>query len=254
MSLSRLRATEMLVLARSWLDPESRAGKAIAKEPVLAAAVRRLAQTCDELNAATQPRDEKLRIAEISNEQKRVDARHDDILRGIHGLLGSSALLLGGDAAQELIEIRNALLPGGLESVNASYIGEAGAADLLSRGLTPAVKAQLEGIRVGPVGRQKALRDFIEEWISLAKRLGKLEDEKARLGASAAEAPSAASASKARNEWVRTVNAMLAAAELIDLDAETDALLFGPLRAAAKLAGRRGSSSSASKRKLGATR
>ena len=72
--------------------------------------------------------------------------------------------------------------------------------------------------------------------------LGALEDERARLS----PAPSSSGEiNEARLAWVRIMNAMVANAELAKLDADTDRLLFAPLRAAEQIADARGRGKSA---------
>ena len=72
---------------------------------------------------------------------------------------------------------------------------------------------------------------------SFAKQLGGLEDERAHL--SQATPSAAKEIAMARNRWIRVVKAFLACAEVANLDAETDNLLFAPLRAAEQVADNR---------------
>ena len=72
-----------------------------------------------------------------------------------------------------------------------------------------------------------------------AKRLGDLEDERAGLSPPTS---TATEVNAAHYTWVRVVNALLANAELAGVDADTDRLLFAPLRAAEQTAESRGHS------------
>ena len=71
--------------------------------------------------------------------------------------------------------------------------------------------------------------------ISLARQLGELEDEKARL-LDKPDMSAAMAIVTARNLWIRTVNAFLANADLAGLTEGQDKLIFGPLRRAEKTA------------------
>jgi hypothetical protein len=81
------------------------------------------------------------------------------------------------------------------------------------------------------------LLDLVNNWLGVAKQIGDLEDERGRL-----TPPPTASAdiNSARLAWIRIVNALVANAELANLDATTAHLLFAPLRAAEKAADSRG--------------
>jgi hypothetical protein len=81
----------------------------------------------------------------------------------------------------------------------------------------------------------------VKEWIENARRLGELEDEKARLEAAPADSSGLARLN-ARNAWVRVANALVANAEMAELDDKTMAVIFGPLWAAEATADRRGTS------------
>jgi hypothetical protein len=162
-------------------------------------------------------------------------------MRGVHGVLSSLALLAGaGTQRDAFLELRDVLLPEGLEGTQKSYRAEAGAADLLRTRLAaePAAKKHLKEI---PVLKLSALH-FVEQWMASAKRLGELEDERGKL-AGAPSNGNGTQAVAARNQWIRAVNALVANAELAELDEETDRLLFGALRLAEKAADRRGRAS-----------
>jgi hypothetical protein len=237
MAFRHLESTVMLQISATWLDPASDANKVLLAVPDLATFLPRLAKPHTSLSALLQPGSD-TRIAAIISEQFEIDIRHDGIIRGVFAFLSGAAELLSGDAGKALIELRDFLVPEGLSSLQKSYRTEAAQAAQLNERLTPTIKAQLDSLHLGLSGQSKPLRHFVDEWISLGKKLGLLEDEKARLQDSPAET-TAQAIIKARNLWIRTVNALVAQAELVEIDEATDRLVFGPLRAASKNAERK---------------
>jgi len=71
----------------------------------------------------------------------------------------------------------------------------------------------------------------------VAAQPGTLEDERARLNPTPS---TSAEINDARLGWVRIMNALVANAELANLDADSDRLVFGPLRAAEQSADAQG--------------
>jgi hypothetical protein len=100
-----------------------------------------------------------------------------------------------------------------------------------------ALEARLKTVNL----HDRNLLELVHEWQIVAKQMGQLEDERARL---APGSTSAADIIKARLAWVRVMNALQANAELAQVDESTDHLLFDPLRAAEKAASNRGKSKS----------
>jgi hypothetical protein len=252
MALKRLFSEEMLQLSGTWVDPKSKAHKALLASPDLAPAMPRLTTTHNQLATLAQPVSEDPRVAAIMDEQSRLDPRHDDIVRGGYGLLTSAAFLLGGEEGAELLKLRDLLFPDGLSLILKTYRGEAGTAAQLEKRLTPEVRAQLASISVGAKGQKKTLEHFVDELLAVGAKLGALEDEKAILQPSPGEPGTGAGAAllAARNQWVRVVNALVANNELAALDPEEDKLIFGSLRAAEKASDRR--EGSAAKKKADA--
>lgn len=243
MALRRLSNEEMLHVSTAWLDGKSKAHKALSATALLAPLVPLVRGAHEALAKLAQPVADDPRLPAISEEEAAVDARHDDIIRGTHMLLTGAAYLLGTGtvlAGAELLALRDTVVPDGLESVKKTYRGEAGQAAQLELRLTPALRKVLESIAVGRKSDKRNLGQFVDEWLQHGKRLGELEDEKGRLQASAVSGPRGAATFSARNGWVQATNALLANATLAELDADTDALLFGPLRAAEKTADKRG--------------
>ncbi len=241
MALKNLSHDEMLQVSAGWVDPKTKAHKAILAQPDLKPSLARLSSAHADLALAAQPVASNSRIAEISAREGSLDARHDIVIRASYALLGAFAdLLQDAPQAQELLTLRDLLLPDGLRSTTKSYRAEAGQAGQLASRLTPGIRSQLDSLLVGPKGSGRPLSAFIDEWIALGKQLGELEDERGRLPSPSPDAPSASATLLAsRNQWVRVVNAFIANGAVAELDPETDRLIFGPLRDAEKRAARR---------------
>src|SRR5512132_1203605 len=124
MAFKRLLSEEMLQLSATWVDPKSKAHEAILATPDLAPSMPRLTSAHDTLASLAQPASVDPRIAAIIQEEAVVDPRHDDIIRGGHGLLTEAAFLLGSEGAG-LLALRDTLFPDGLSSTQKSYRAEA---------------------------------------------------------------------------------------------------------------------------------
>jgi hypothetical protein len=235
MALKNLTSEEMLQLSGNWIDPKSPAHAAIITVPELAAKLQRMGDTHGGLANAAQP-PENPRLAQISAEEGPIDLRHDAIIRGIFGHLTATAELVGGEAGEQLIALRDKLIPDGLSSQQKTYRAEAGQAAQLADRLTADVLKQTDAIIVGQGAAAKSLTEYLKEWITLGKQLGALEDEKGKILAEQADAATGTALVKARNQWIRLVNSFIADGALAQLDDGTDALVFGPLRDAGKKA------------------
>jgi hypothetical protein len=164
------------------------------------------------------------RLAEISQLAAEQDSVHDLLARGIYGFLSEAAQLV--DNGEDLVELRDELMPQGLaQTIQSTYRGQAGQAKLLRERLNPAAKNKLQAL-VLPDGSN--LVDRVQAWLAAADRLGKLEEERARIESD--NPPFGTRTVIARNQWVRTVNALLAVAALAEIDEDTDRIVFGPLR------------------------
>ena len=240
MAFKRLSSEEMLQLSGAWVDPLSEARAAILATPDLAPAMPRVTAAHGALASLAQPVKADPRLAAISEEEGSLDARHDDVIRGGYGVLTGAAFLLGA-GGRALLALRDSLFPDGLSSVQKTYRAEAGQAAQLAGRLTPALRAQLASIGVGPEDEKKTLEQFVDELIGLGAQLGALEDEKGRLQPAPGQASHQGGAAllAARNQWIRVANALVANGEAAQLDEATDKLIFGPLRAAEKAADRR---------------
>ena len=242
MALKRLLSEEMLALSAAWINPQSSAHQAILASSDLAPQLPKITAAHNDLASAAQPVPVNPRIAEISKEQASLDARHDDILRGIYWLLTGTIHLLGPQSdGIPLLQLRNALLPDGLPSLQKSYRAEAGQAQQLKERLTPELRAQTDKITVGPKNKSRTLTKLLEEWIELGNQIGSLEDEKGQLAVPLGESSANAVLLAARNKWIRAVNLFVALAESAELEAASHQLILGPLQLAESKADQRSS-------------
>lgn len=222
-----MNVEEMGHVSGTWLNPADPAHAAILAEPLLAPHLVPLGKAHGGvLDLLKLTRDG--RVAQIILLATRTDGRHDGIIRGTYNMLTAMAELMG-NGGEELLALRDELVPDGLRSVNKSYRAEALQADELGKRLTPAMRARTDAITVGAGAAARPLTAYLDEWVALGKELGALEDERDRLLAGPPDPTTIVpSATKARNYWVKVVNAMLDAAELAELDEATMATIFAP--------------------------
>ena len=175
----------MIQISGTWIDPASKAHDAILANDEIKPITGRIRAAHELLATAAQPVDTP-RLNTIIEQEARIDARHDAIIRGIWGFLTAKAELIGGDAGNAFISLRDLLLPDGLQSQLKTYRGEAGQALQLADRMTPAVRAQTDGILIGQGPNAQTLTYYVDELIDLGKQLGTFENERAVLEAGAA--------------------------------------------------------------------
>lgn len=239
MALKRLTTEEMVQVSGTWVAEGSAARKALLAVGELGGLFPRVEAAHSALLDA-RPSAPSGRLAALMSEAAALDITHDGLIRGVHAVLGAFALLAEGpEQAEPFLRLRDYLLPEGLDHTQKTFRGEAGAAEMLASRLEAdaGVKKQLKEILVG----KKALGTFVQRWIEAGRQLGRLEDERAQLEATPADG-SGAKVVAARNAWIRAVNALIANAELAEVDEATDRLIFGALRLAERNAERRGKS------------
>jgi len=230
MALLRLTAAEMVQLSAPWVAPNDEAHQIAMSVPLLAALMPQVEAAC-ELIISMIPAAESPKIKELSATEAELDDQHDMLMRGIFGGLSSMALVSANGA--ELLSLRDLLLPDGLQHTQRSYRGEAGHAALLEPKLDAATRRRLAAVNL----HDRTLEAVVDEWLRIAKQLGGLEARKARLVGPVGN--SALEISQARYGWIRVVKALLANAELAQINEEQDRVLFAALRAAESAADRR---------------
>ncbi len=238
MALKRLSTEEMVQISGPWVTAKTEAREAISGTPELVGLLPRIEAAHKALHDAQPVAD--ARDAELQAQAAKHDARHDVLVRGVYDYLTAvSALTEDQKGADEVIALRDYVLPAGLQTAQKSYVAEAGAAELLRTRLAsdPDTKKRLKAIVVID---KKTLWSFVEEWMDEATKLGAIEEQRGRLKASAGPSDGAKNVA-ARNQWIRAVGALLAMAELAELSEANDGVIFGGLRMTEKRADRRGS-------------
>ena len=157
--------------------------------------------------------------------------------------------LVGGPDGAALLELRDRLWPDGLASQQKTYQAEAGQALQLEERMTPAQTAKTDAILIGAGPNALPLTHFIQEEIHLGKQLGALEGEKGTLLHGVSGAAPGAALVKARNLWIRVGNLVAATAEVAEISADLEAVIFGPQREAERKADERARLSLKAKRK-----
>lgn len=194
------------------------------------------------------------RLEELTDEGSSLDWSHDNGMRGVHGFLSGMILLARTEPTRTTLrDVRNQLLPEGLEGTQKTYRGESGEALLLETRLreNPELAAKIESITV-PVDGGVSLGTYVRAWVADAKRLGEVDSERTALVEAAAlpgaaPAVTRADARTARAIWRRQVRAMLAIAEATKLSDASFRTIFGDLEAAESIAAKRGRPGKAAK-------
>jgi len=239
MRLNRMTVPEMIGITQTWLLPGDPALAILKKQAEVAALLPHVQAAHEALLQRQQP--DSAREAQLGRELEALDARHDDLVRGLDCLCQALALLSDDDELRKTWErIHHLLLPTGLGVVNLSYGAEAGNAILLQQrlsGLTPAETKLLKSQQVGG----QSVQAIVQSLLAVAAELGERDRDRESLRQSTQFATPAEIMSS-RMAWVRAVSAVLAIAELNGLaeDAGFKQHILAPLKAAADRASRRG--------------
>jgi hypothetical protein len=224
MGISRLTVQEMIQISLPWVTAGDAARAAIERTPLLASLLPQLLDAHASIFALRARAAEDPTIHHISEQLAALDGRHDDLIRGMHGVLTSLSLVC--EAPEEILGLRDELFPEGLAHIKMTYRGEAGhAARVLAR-MDDRFKARLAAV----VLHKTNLLELTLEWLRVAKQIGDLEEERA--GMCPPEAASPSEIYSARFAWMRVVDALLINAKLAGLAQEIDSLIFSALRSA----------------------
>jgi len=230
MAFKRLSVDEMLKLSLPWVSPGEEANVALLKNPLFAALFPHL-QVAHVGVYSVSTRAENQKAWRLSEHACDLDARHDELVRGIHGSL--TMLAQTTDLAEEYLRLRDLVLPEGLAHTNKTYREESVHAAMVAARLDASIRSCFRAINFN----DQNLDDLVSAWLTTAKKLGEIEEERARL--SPASAALAAEINMARLRWIRTVNTLVASSLLVNLDMHTDKVLFGDLRQAERTANTR---------------
>jgi len=240
MSYVNLTTETMVTLSERWLDPK-RQRKLLTSLPLLVPLIPILQAAHRGLIGKQRVTSTiEKEIAAIQAKQLKADTRHDRKIRGSHGFLSDLAELADDpEMATSLLDLRDRLLPTGVQAVTRSYVDEAGDAKRLPARLDDASNKLLSELQTpdGP------LRVHVDAWLDEAHKLGELQERREHLEqqlTAGAGGPTAADALKARTTWIRAVRALESNLALEPkADAETVEKILGPLQRAEAKADRR---------------
>jgi hypothetical protein len=212
-TLKRLSTSEMLNLSGPWTTKDHPDRKLLAASPAVAVLLPQLDDAHRSLLATLPSTAVPDRVGAIQAQQRRLDLRHDDILRGCYLLPEALAYLTRDKPLMvQLLQLQEALLPEGLLATQKSYREEAEQAAKLPSRLSDEHIALLQKIGTS----DGTLWDAVQEWQQLGKQLGALEDELDAITVT----PGVASAAvlDARNKWILTVQALKNVLELLGVE------------------------------------
>jgi hypothetical protein len=185
-------------------------------------------------------------LSAIQEESSEADGRHDRKARGLFNVLTGFADLADDPVLAALyLALRDRIFLHGLKVIQWSYADEAGEAKLVDGRLTADDRALLKELPM-PGGK---LIDAHTARVKAGNKLGELERKRIALTSQPddAEAPTQGDVVRARNNWIRAVNAFVATLDLEDKLSEASwERIIAPLREAERRADRRGSAAAAS--------
>ena len=198
----------MVSITGPWVDP-AQDRPLLTALPLLAPLLPVLEDAHEGIKATQRPGSSVQRqIEELTERAAQLDARHDRKIRGCHGFLGAAAELTDDpDRARALLELRDRLLPDGLQATVRTYAEQAADARLLPSRLDAASSALLDALETpdGP------LRAVVASWMAAALELEQVDEQRLALMRqvpSGADAVAPRDAQNARNAWIRAVRAV----------------------------------------------
>lgn len=200
MALNWLNTEEMVHITSSWLIRGRPDRDALEAEPALAALLPEIEAAHLELLDTHARELGSIRTRELQRRQDEVIERHGDSMRGVHHvLLGTIALTQDPLQLAALRGLKQRLVPDGLSALEQSYGTQVNHAETVASRLTESDWALLERV---PVMGGRSLRYAVQEWLALARELGRLERARRR-DDSEDVTPEAALA--ARERWMNVV-------------------------------------------------
>lgn len=209
-SLREISVARMISISEAWLDPKRDRPKFEALPS--GNGLLEMIQSAHNGLLATQRESDPVsrEVTMISEQQTRLDKRHDRRIRAVFHLLNGFAEASDDpNEIADLLAARDELLPKGLSATKDSYLEEAGNVEMAAKRVSPATRGLLKKIALP---RGITMWTLVEQWFAAGRELGTLEHQKDRL-----EATPAASTSnplQARNMWIRVVRHVESALEL----------------------------------------
>lgn len=232
MALKNLSTEGMISLSGAWIDPARDRGK-LEKLPLIRLLLPLIDSVHGELLTLRQPADGG--ESELRRKLEESDRRHDRKVRGVYGLLTALAELAESvEESEELLALRDRVVPLGLRTVQLAYRDEAGNAEAVRASLTPKDRQVLRKLKTQGA---RTLEDEVDAYLQAGSQLARLEAERAE---SERRPIAPADILRARNNWIKAIRAVQAN---LDLDTTADATLraqlLGPLEDAETRADRR---------------
>lgn len=225
-SLKEISAARMVSITEAWLDPardRSRFNALASGKGLLD-----IIQTAHDGILNTHKKDDPVsrQVGSISDQQSRLDKRHDRKIRAVYYIL--TGLAEASDDPNEvaaLMTARDELLPKGLSVTKDSYLEEAGNVEMAAKNVSAASKGLLKKIAITRGGNVWSL---VEEWFAAGRELGTLEHHKDRLEAT--PGGSAGEALRARNAWIRVVRHVESTLELEGVNEQIKSAILQQVR------------------------
>ena len=162
-------------------------------------------------------------IAKLTSRLNELDTRHDALVRGIHARLESEILIEVAPAeAAKLERAKTALFPTGTSIVTRSWSEQAGEAKLR------AARVSRDEERV--LGKLKCHdgATLLEHYQALQAIAGEIDATEKKRAALTGEGPTPAETVRARNQWIRVINALAMVLAATGVD---EAPILGRVRA-----------------------
>lgn len=230
MALKRLTSGEMIHTTLTWVDTRHRHHQLLAAVPEVVGLLSHLGRAHKGLldcQPTANPQ-----AAGLARTAEELDSQHDDLVRGGYAVFAALGHLADSPSDREQwLQLRDRVFPEGLAVVSRSYTDEAGQAALAMARLTADDKKLLKSVAFG----KTTLLHIIERYGQVAHKLG----ETATAQHTPAGTPSRADSMAARNQWIRVVNAVLAAIEMVEGNADLLREVVAPLREIERRADRR---------------
>lgn len=232
MAMKNMTLAEQVAEGKLLCDDSSKIAAIFGQDAAVAALRERLARRQETLASIQQKQGALDALVQERSDMMLVqDSDNDQHIDGIHGM-GHAAVKLAQDSAvgDALQRALNKVFSSTLATlINGSYAGMGGEAERIELALTPEDRAALGKVSVDGY----TLMDALTEWFAGCRALTAMNQERDQLLAQQdGSRVGAGEMLEARNQWVRTVNALVAALEASeDISEDDKRLALASLRA-----------------------
>lgn len=217
MQLSRLNTGEMVSLSQTYVDRDHPAHQGLASMPEVASLLPRLREAHQVL-VASQSADD-VRASELQKQIEALAEEHEELTQGLDSLCQGMALLSEQeDLRQRWRRLHEVILPGGRQQTTSSYQVAGDNASLLEQILS-GMAAQDKGLLKAQFIGKRAVFEIVDRFITVGKELGQKELERQTVPVSLSDG----ALLEARNQWTRTVGAIVAMLQMAQLLGELPA-------------------------------